>query len=197
MRAGRASVVTDHIERFTKTGIKLESGKELEADIIITATGFNIQLIGGMALSINGQSVDMAAGMAYRGTLFEGVPNAAMIFGYTNSSWTLKADISSEYVCRLLNYMSAHGHDKCVPINKDGRIQPEAFITDNSGAASAGYIQRALAKMPKQGTKAPWRVYMNYLMDLPALRYSRINDGTMQFSSLTATQPTAVKTAFA
>lgn len=184
VRAGRASVVTDHIKRFTEAGIELKSGKKLEADIIITATGFNIQLIGGMTLSLNGQPVDLAAGMAYRGTLFEGVPNAAMIFGYTNSSWTLKSDISSEYVCRLLNYMDDHGFDKCAPYNKDSSIQPELFITENSGAASAGYIQRALAKMPKQGTKAPWRVYMNYLMDLPALRYSKINDGAMEFSSL-------------
>jgi len=184
VRSGKAKVVTDHIERFTKTGIKLQSGKELEADIIVTATGFNIQLIGGMQLSLNGTPVDLSQGMAYRGTLFEGVPNAAMIFGYTNSSWTLKADISSEYVCRLLNYMDKHGFDKCAPMNQDSGIQPEYFVTENSGAASAGYIQRAIQSMPKQGNKAPWRVYMNYLMDLPALRFSRVNDGVMQFGRL-------------
>lgn len=197
VRSGKASVVTDHIERFTDKGIKLQSGRELEADIIITATGFNIQLIGGMALALNHQPVNLSAGMAYRGTLFEGVPNAAMIFGYTNSSWTLKSDISSEYVCRLLNYMDKHGFDKCVPVNRDTHIQPELFITENSGAGSAGYIQRALASMPKQGNKAPWRVYMNYLLDLPALRYARINDGVMTFSSLTDTKAAAKQPAVA
>ncbi|CBL45037.1 probable monooxygenase flavin-binding protein [gamma proteobacterium HdN1] len=184
VRSGKASVVTDHIDRFTAKGIKLKSGQELEADIIITATGFNIQLIGGMTLSKNGKAVNLSKGMAYRGTLFEGIPNLGMIFGYTNSSWTLKSDISSEYICRLINYMDKHGYDRCAPVNTDPSVKPEYFVTEDSGAGSAGYIQRALEMMPKQGNKAPWRVYMNYLLDLPALRLSPLNDGVMKFSSL-------------
>jgi cation diffusion facilitator CzcD-associated flavoprotein CzcO len=181
VRQGKAHVVTDHIDRFTSKGIKLVSGKELEADIIVTATGFNIQLIGGMQLTLNKKPVDMAQGMAYKGIMFEGVPNAGMIFGYTNSSWTLKSDISAEYVCRLLKHMDKIGAAKCTPVNKDSNIIREDFVTANSGAQKASYIQRAIKNMPKQGTKAPWKVYMNYLLDLPALRYGRINDGAMEF----------------
>jgi cation diffusion facilitator CzcD-associated flavoprotein CzcO len=190
IRKGSAQVVTDHIDRFTSKGIKLVSGKELEADIIVTATGFNIQLIGGMQISINKKSIDMSQGMAYKGTMFEGVPNAGMIFGYTNSSWTLKSDISAEYLCRLFNHMNKIGAVKCTPVNKDNSLMREDFVTANSGAQKASYIQRAIKNMPKQGNKAPWKVYMNYLLDLPVLRYGKIDDGAMEFgfANKTSTQ---------
>lgn len=181
VRSGKAEVVTDHIDRFTAKGIKLKSGKELEADIIITATGFNVQLLGGMEIALNKKPLDMSQVMNYKGTLFEGVPNLAMIFGYTNSSWTLKSDLSSEYVCRLIKYMDRKGANYCVPVNKDASVVREDFVTAGSGAQKASYIQRALGKMPKQGNKAPWRVYMNYLLDIPPLRFSRINDGVLEF----------------
>jgi cation diffusion facilitator CzcD-associated flavoprotein CzcO len=184
LRKGKANVVTDHIDRFTDKGIKLQSGEELEADIIISATGFNIQLLGGIDLSVNGEPVALPNGMIYKGIMFEGVPNAAMIFGYTNSSWTLKADISSEYICRLLNYMDKHEVDKCTPINHDADIKRESFLNIGSGAYKATYIQRALSKMPQQGNKAPWKVYMNYLLDLPALRLGKIDDGVMTFGKI-------------
>lgn len=182
VRKGHASIVTNHIDRFTEKGILLQNGEELEADIIVTATGFNIQLLGGMTLSVNQKPVKLTEGMVYKGTLFEGVPNAAMIFGYTNSSWTLKSDLSSEYICRLINYMDQMGAVKAVPVNKDNSIQKHSFITDGSGCTNAGYIQRALDKMPLQGDRLPWKVHMNYLKDLPMLRYSSLNDGTMKFS---------------
>lgn len=182
LRKGHASVVTNHIDKFTKNGILLQNGEELEADIIVTATGFNIQLLGGMQLSVNQEPVKLTEGMVYKGTLFEGIPNAAMIFGYTNSSWTLKSDLSSEYICRLLNYMDQMGAVKATPINNDPTIEKHSFITDGSGCTNASYIQRALKNMPLQGDKLPWKVHMNYLKDLPMLRYSSLNDGTMEFA---------------
>lgn len=186
LRRGDADVVTDHIERFTANGILLKSGEQLEADVIITATGLDLIMLGGTQLTVNGEAVDIPQGMAYKGTMFEGVPNAAMVFGYTNSSWTLKADITSEYVCRLLNHMDKIGASKCMPINKDSEIEPENFVNMRSG-----YLQRALSKLPKQGSKAPWKVYMNYALDLPTLRFGKINDGVVEFSAPEIAQATA------
>jgi len=178
LRKGRASVVTDHIDTFTAKGIKLKSGQELEADIIITATGLDLQMLGGMQLAIDGQPYDISKAMNYKGVMFEGLPNFGMMFGYTNASWTLKSDISSEYLCRLMKHMDKHGLRQCTPRNSDATVQPEAFV-----AMRSGYIQRAAGKMPKQGNKAPWKVYMNYAMDLATLRYKPIEDGIIQFSN--------------
>lgn len=178
LRKGRGEVVTDHIERFTENGILLKSGDTLDADVIITATGLNVSMLGGMNLTVNRKKVKLSNGMAYKGTMFEGVPNAAMVFGYTNSSWTLKADITSEYVCRLLNHMDKLGASKCVPVNKDETIEDEDFVD-----MSSGYLQRALDLMPRQGSKAPWKIYMNYALDLPMLRFWKVDDGVMEFSS--------------
>jgi hypothetical protein len=133
--------------------------------------------------------------MAYKGTMFEGVPNAAMVFGYTNSSWTLKADIVSEYVCRLLNHMDKTGATKCMPVNKDNSVKTGNFVDMQSG-----YLQRAAPKLPKQGNKAPWKVYMNYALDLPVLRFGKLDDGVMEFSSPqveTAAKPTTKKASVA
>jgi monooxygenase len=177
LRKGKGSVVTDHIDTFTETGIQLKSGQHLDADIIITATGLDLQILGGMQVKVDGKPVDMTQRLNYKGIMFEGLPNIAMIFGYTNASWTLKADISSEYVCRLLKTMDKKGMRQCTPRNTDPSVVPESFVDMRSG-----YIQRALAKLPKQGNKAPWKVYMNYFLDLPMLRYSTIEDGSMELS---------------
>lgn len=178
LRQGKASVVTDHIDRFDETGIKLKSGQHLEADIIITATGLDLQILGGMTVEKDGQPFDMTSVMNYKGIMFENLPNLAMIFGYTNASWTLKADISSEYICRLLNHMDKTGRKIATPMNTDPTVEKESFVEMHSG-----YIQRALSKLPKQGNKAPWKVYMNYMLDLGILRYKPIDDGVMRFSS--------------
>ncbi len=179
IRKGKVSVVTDHIDTFTETGLLLKSGQELEADIIVTATGLDIQLAGGMELSIDGIPYDPSKKMYYKGLMFEDLPNFGMVFGYTNASWTLKADLISEFVCRLLKYMDKKGVRQVVPRNhKD--VQHTPFVD-----MSAGYIQRALSKVPKQGAKAPWKLYQNYVLDLAMLRFGRIADGSLEFGART------------
>ncbi len=178
LRKGKASVVTDHIDTFTAKGIKLKSGEELEADIIVTATGLDLQLMGGMQLTVDGKPFNAPQAMNYKGLMFENLPNLAMMFGYTNASWTLKSDISSEYVCRLLKYMDKKGLRQATPRNNDSSVTQEDFV-----AMRSGYIQRAAGKLPKQGSKAPWKVYMNYALDLAALRYKSVDDGIMEFSN--------------
>ncbi|MDQ8038649.1 MAG: NAD(P)/FAD-dependent oxidoreductase [Pedobacter sp.] len=178
LRKGKASVVTDHIDSFTANGIKLKSGQELEADIIITATGLDLQLMGGMNLSVDGKAFDAPKAMNYKGIMFEDLPNFGMIFGYTNASWTLKADISSEFICRLLKRMDKTGARQVMPHNNDPTVTQEPFV-----AMRSGYIQRAAGKLPRQGNKAPWRIYMNYALDLAMLRFKGIDDGVLQFSN--------------
>lgn len=178
IRHGKASVVTDHIDAFTAKGIKLKSGQELPADIVITATGLDLQMMGGMQLSVDGRPFDLAQTMNYKGIMFQDLPNLAMVFGYTNASWTLKADISCEYVCRLLKQMDKKGMRQCTPRVRDTGVAPTPFVE-----MSSGYIQRALNRMPKQGNKSPWKLYQNYAMDLAMLRYSAIEDGSMELSN--------------
>lgn len=178
LRKGKASVVTDHIDTFTENGIKLKSGQELEADIIITATGLDLQLMGGMSLSVDGKAFDTPKAMNYKGIMFEDLPNFGMIFGYTNASWTLKSDISSEFICRLLKRMDKTGARQVMPHNDDPTITQEPFV-----AMRSGYIQRAAGKLPRQGSKAPWRIYMNYALDLAMLRFKGLDDGVLQFSN--------------
>ena len=178
LKQGRASVVTDHIDRFTENGILLKSGKMLEADIIVTATGLDVQLLGGMTLSLDGQPVKVNEKHYYKGAMLEDVPNMAMIFGYTNSSWTLKADLISDYFCRVINYMDKHGYAQCAP-RSGGRIKgSEPFLN-----LSSGYVQRVINQIPKQGDKRPWRLYQNYLLDYRALKWSRLKDGVLVFSN--------------
>ncbi|MDI1301859.1 MAG: NAD(P)/FAD-dependent oxidoreductase [bacterium] len=178
LRKGKASIVTDHIDTFTAKGIKLKSGETLEADIIITATGLNLQMMGGSELVVDGKPFTVSQAMNYKGVMFQDLPNLAMMFGYTNASWTLKADISSEYVCRLLKHMDQKGLRQATPRNHDTSVVPESFLD-----MSSGYVQRALDHLPKQGNKAPWKVYMNYALDLAVLRYRPIDDGVMEFSN--------------
>jgi cation diffusion facilitator CzcD-associated flavoprotein CzcO len=176
--SGSASVVTDRIATFTETGIQLESGEHLDADIIVTATGLNLQLLGGMSLSVDGKSVDLADTVAYKAMMLAGVPNFVFAFGYTNSSWTLKVGLLCEHFCRLLSHMDTRGHDIARPETGDQGIETRPMLD-----LSAGYVQRALDRMPKQGAGDPWRVSMNYYHDVEQLREGSVVDPNLYFSS--------------
>ena len=175
--AGRASVVTDRIASFTERGIALESGEELEADVIVTATGLNLLFLGGIRVAVDGEEVDIPSRMTYKGMMLSGVPNAAFTVGYTNASWTLKADLTSEYVCRLLNHMSAHGYRSCVPEVTDPEVTEQPLLDFTSG-----YVLRSLDQFPKQGSKEPWKLRQNYVFDIGTIRRGPIDDGAMRFS---------------
>ncbi|HEX3608829.1 MAG TPA: NAD(P)/FAD-dependent oxidoreductase [Solirubrobacterales bacterium] len=177
IRSGRAEVVTDRIETFTEGGIELESGAELEADVVVTATGLNLLFLGGMQLAVDGEEVEVSERMTYKGMMLSGVPNFALTLGYTNASWTLKADLTSEYVCRVLNHMDANGYTRFVAEVNDPAVTPEPVLDFNSG-----YVLRSLDKLPKQGSKEPWRLRQNYVLDIRSIRRGPIDDGTMQFS---------------
>ncbi len=177
VREGKASVVTDHIESFTENGIRLKSGKELEADIIVTATGLDLQVMGGAELKVDGRPTLIHERLTYKGVLLEGIPNAAMVFGYINASWTLKADIAAEYVCRVLNHMSSKGYSKVVAKDAaDHKTDHTVF-----GALSSGYVQRANKVLPRQGTAGPWVVTQDFMRDAPDLRFSPIEDEYLSF----------------
>jgi len=177
IKSGSAEIVTDAIDGFTAGGIKLKSGKAIEADVIVTATGLKMQFMSGLTASIDGAKINFPEKMTYKGMMYSGVPNLAQAFGYTNASWTLKCDLTCEYVCRLINHMARHGRTTCVPILPQAGVQVQPFLD-----FSSGYVLRARDEMPKQGSTAPWRVYQNYLLDLLTLRFGRVQDGTMQFS---------------
>lgn len=177
IRSGRASVVTDHIETFTPAGLKLKSGAELDADIIVTATGLQLQVMNGVALSVDGRRVEPGGLLSYKGMMYEGVPNLASAFGYTNASWTLKCDLTCDYVCRLLNHMARTGARQATPRNTDPDIPRLPWLDFTSG-----YVRRSIEDFPKQGARAPWKLHQNYALDLLTLRYSPIEDGVMQFS---------------
>lgn len=187
IRTGKASVVTDHIDRFTKEGILLKSGETLNADIIVTATGLKLLTGGSANFDIDGKSVNFGETINYKGVMFSGVPNLGMTFGYTNSSWTLKADLTSEYVCRLINFMDRKGFDSATPtLPADGSIQPEAMLD-----FSSGYVQRAIKELPKQGQKKPWRLNQNYPKDIINLRHKAIDDGALVFAKASEPQQVA------
>ena len=177
LRSGKASMVTDEIEAFTEKGLRLQSGEELEADIIVTATGLKVQLMGGMEVWVDGKRVKLSRAMSYKGMMYSDVPNLASSFGYTNASWTLKSDLTAEYVCRLLKHMDAGGFAYCTPRKRDASIAEEPAID-----FSSGYIQRAKDVLPKQGSKRPWRLHQNYALDLVEFRFAKVDDGTMEFA---------------
>ena len=177
LRDGRASVVTDRIETFTETGLKLASGAELEADLIVTATGLQLEVLGGLQVTVDGARVDLAKVTVYKGMMYSGVPNLASAFGYTNASWTLKADLTCEYVCRLIRHMDRTGAKKCVPQLRDPTVTPEPYVD-----FSSGYFQRSLDKLPKQGSKKPWKLYQNYALDILSLKFGAVEDEAMEFS---------------
>jgi monooxygenase len=177
IRKGKADVVTDKIDRFTKTGIKLVSGEELDADIIVTATGLNMQLLGGLEPTKNGEPIDLPSLMTYKGLMFSGIPNFAMTFGYTNASWTLKADLVSEFVCRLLNYMDDNGFDR-VEAQHPGDSVGELPFMD----FAPGYFQRSAHLLPKSGSRAPWRLKQNYLFDMRMIRRGKVDEESLLFT---------------
>jgi cation diffusion facilitator CzcD-associated flavoprotein CzcO len=181
---GSASVLTDHIDTFTETGIKLRSGTELQADVIVTATGLNLLALGGIELAVDGREVVLGETMSYKGMMLSGVPNMAFAVGYTNASWTLKCDLTCEYVCRLIAHMDEHGYAQCVPRNRDPAVQPLPFID-----FSSGYVQRSIEHFPKQGSKTPWCLHQNYALDIVGLRRGSVRDEAMEFSRLPAPAP--------
>ncbi|MEA3035527.1 MAG: monooxygenase [Sphingomonadales bacterium] len=176
IRTGRASVATGTIERFTETGLRLTSGEALPADIVVTATGLKVNLMGGAGIFVDGVRQDLSQALTYKAIMFSAVPNLAYVFGYTNASWTLKADLAADYVCRLINHMDLKGYATSMPV-ADAKVKPEPFLTFTSG-----YVQRALAALPRQGDRAPWRLHQNYALDLLSLRFGRIEDGTLRFA---------------
>jgi cation diffusion facilitator CzcD-associated flavoprotein CzcO len=182
LRQGAASIVTDTIAAFTPGGIRLESGRELPADIIVTATGLRVKMMGGIRFDIDGTPVNVADKIIYRGLMCSDMPNFAFAFGYTNASWTLKAELSAEYVCRLLNYMDAQG---CVAGTPRAPVNME---TVQGIDLSSGYVQRAAAEFPKQGIDKPWLLNQNYLRDIAALRYGPVDDGVLEFKRAAALQ---------
>jgi monooxygenase len=174
---GSASIETDTIDTFSERGVKLASGKELEADLVVTATGLNLLALGGMELSVDGEDVEIPNTVGYKGMMLSGVPNMAISLGYTNASWTLKCDLTCEYACRLINHMDERGYRQATPrLAPDTPTQP--FIDLKSG-----YVLRSLDKFPKQGVRAPWRLYQNYARDILTLRYGAIEGGALEFSN--------------
>ncbi len=176
LREGRASVATDQIETLTPQGIQLRSGQLLKADVIVTATGLQLNVLGDVKLSLGGVPVNPAELLVYKGMMFSGLPNLAHTFGYTNASWTLKADLTARYFCRLLRHMDRHGQAVFTP-TRGADVVAEPFLDFTSG-----YVQRAAAMLPKQGDRKPWRLYQNYVLDLLALRFGKVADGVMVFA---------------
>ncbi|MDP7703632.1 NAD(P)/FAD-dependent oxidoreductase [Mycobacterium sp. TY815] len=179
IRQGRTEVVTDTVSRFTATGILLDSGRELPADIIVTATGLNLQLFGGTTVSIDGRPVDLARTMTYKGAMLSGVPNLAFAFGYTNASWTLRVELVSEFICRLLTHMDTDGLTTVVAEHPGAGVEERPFIED----FTPGYVLRVLDWMPRQGSRSPWRVTHSYLRDLRLIRHGKIADDWLRFST--------------
>jgi monooxygenase len=177
IRDGSASVETDHIDTFTETGIGLASGKELDADVVVTATGLDLLALGGMELAVDGREVSLSETTSYKGMMISGVPNMALTSGYTNASWTLKCDLVCEYVCRLLNHMDAHGYQQCMPQAREPQADDEPFID-----LASGYVLRSIDQFPKQGARAPWRLHQNYMLDIVNLKRGELEDGAMIFS---------------
>ncbi len=176
LSSGKASVVTGRIERFTEDGIRLDDGQELAADIVVTATGLTLQALGGMSLTVDGRPVDLAETVSYKGMMVSGVPNFSMVIGYTNNSWTLKADLVNGYVVRLLRYLDEHGYASATPVGPDDDSATAPFLD-----LTSGYVQRGLAMLPRQGSRGPWRLRQNYLRDLLPMRRGRLDDEGMTF----------------
>ena len=178
LRSGRASIVTDEIETFTERGLRLASGAELEADLIVTATGLNMLALGGTRLAVDGREVELSETLGYKGMMLSDVPNMAVVIGYTNASWTLKCDLTCQYICRLLNHMDEHGYRQCTARNRDPSLPTRPFVDLKSG-----YVQRSIDQFPRQGLTAPWRLYQNYLRDTIMLRFGPLEDDAMELRS--------------
>ena len=172
---GSASIVTGEIERFTEHGIRLTNGEEVEAEIVVTATGLKLQLLSDVAFTVDGEARNLSETLSYRGMMFSDVPNLSYSFGYTNASWTLKADLTGGYLCRLLNHLAATGNHIALPAREPG-VEEVPFLDFTSG-----YVQRARDILPKQGSKKPWKLYQNYALDMVSLKYASVEDGVIQF----------------
>lgn len=177
IRHGRASVVTDRIAEFTESGVRLESGETLPADVVVTATGLRLLAFGGMELDVDGRAVELPKTMAYKGMMLSDVPNFAFTIGYTNASWTLKADLVGEYVVRLLRHMDEHGYDVAMPTNDDPSVTERPLLDFD-----AGYVMRSIDEFPRAGSRAPWQLGMSYAHDVVNLRHGKVNDGAMRFT---------------
>ncbi len=176
LKSGSASIVTDEIASFTETGLRLASGEHLEADVIVSATGLKLKMVGGVQLFVDSAPVDVANTLSYKGAMYSGVPNFASALGYTNASWTLKCELISKFVCRVLAYMDARAYDTCTP-----RLPDEAMPTQPAVGLTSGYIKRSEHLLPKQGEKKPWKIYQNYFQDVAALGFGSLEDGTLEF----------------
>jgi cation diffusion facilitator CzcD-associated flavoprotein CzcO len=177
LRDGKVSIVTDRVARFTQTGLLLESGQEIDADLIVTATGLELQMMGGAEIEVDGRRVDFSKLLMYKGCMYTGVPNLAGLSGHTNASWTLKVELTCGWLCRLLARMDAVGAARCTPHRNDPSVREEPLLE-----FSSGYVQRALSSLPKQGSKAPFRLYQSYLLDLLLLRLGKIEDANLEFA---------------
>jgi cation diffusion facilitator CzcD-associated flavoprotein CzcO len=178
IRRGKTTIVTDEIETFTDAGLKLRSGRELKADLVVTATGLVVQMLGGAEIDVDGKLVNLATTFSYKGVMYSDIPNLASIFGYINASWTLKADLICAFICRLLNHMDRLALRQCTPRNTDPTLESRPAVE-----FSSGYFQRAMDRLPRQGSRKPWRIYQNYLQDLIALRLAPLDDGVLEFLS--------------
>jgi monooxygenase len=187
IRSGKASVVTDEIETLTETGLRLKSGHELQADLIVTATGLKLKCLGGMQVTIDGSPIEIASRLSYKGMMLRGIPNLSYTLGYTNASWTLKCNLVAEFICRVLNHMSAHRYDCATPVGHEPSIADKPALD-----LTSGYIRRGIDLLPKQGSERPWKFHQNYARDMLDLRYSPLEDGTMEFRCL----PDGRRTAF-
>jgi monooxygenase len=176
IRSGKASIVTDEIASFTPGGLRLRSGERIDADVVVTATGLKLKLLGGASITVDGKPIRLGDTVSYKGMMCSGVPNLVSVFGYTNASWTLKAELIAKFVCRLIEHMKAGGYDTCVPMldTADAGTQPAVDLT-------SGYIQRAAANLPRQGVRKPWIYHQNYARDLAAFRFGKLEDGAMKF----------------
>ena len=177
IRTGKSEMVTDHIDSFTSSGIQLESGDHLEADIIVSATGLQLKYLAGVEFQVDGKEIKGPDLVAYKSMMFSGVPNMALAFGYTNASWTLKCDLTNRYFAKMIKYMTKKGYKKAVPMVQDPDMELLPFLD-----FSSGYVQRFIDQMPKSGTKAPWKLKQNYIFDRVTINMSKIDDGVMQFS---------------
>jgi cation diffusion facilitator CzcD-associated flavoprotein CzcO len=176
IRAGRAEVVTDHIEAITPDGVRLASGRHLEADLLVTATGLQLELLGGASLWVDDQAVDLSEHTMYRGVMLSDIPNMALCVGYTNASWTLKAELACAWTCRLLEHMQRRGYVRCWPMPPEGE-EPRTPLLD----LTSGYIRRARHILPRQGQRTPWKLYQNYILDKITLERAALEDGVLRF----------------
>jgi monooxygenase len=178
IRSGRASVVTDAIETFTESGVVLRSGAQLPAEVVVTATGLELQLMSNLPIQLDGIPVDASKSLSYRGMMFSGIPNLVSSFGYTNASWTLRSELTAQYVCRLLSYMRRRGYRQCCP-RPSAASGPSRPLVE----LSSGYVARGAHRFPRQGSGSPWQVTQNYLLDWISCRWSRFADGSLEFSA--------------